>query len=206
MPPSLVLASASPRRADLLRAAGIAFEICSTSVDETRAVRESPRDYVLRVAAAKGRWAAARMIDRAIVSADTVVVVDGEVLGKPRDAADAQRMLGMLSGRAHTVLTGVCLTAPGLEPDELEVGAKRGGGSGTRCALESTTVEFAALTPGDIDWYVATGEPLDKAGAYAIQGLASRFVMRIDGSYSNVVGLPVALVCRLCNEAGILLS
>lgn len=178
----VVLASASPRRAELLRAAGIDFEVMPAHVDETLQDGEAPAAYVARVAEDKARAIHQRHPDRVILAADTTVVVDQHILGKPADAEDARRMLRLLSGRAHEVITGVSVITST-------------GAIDTR--LDRTTVEFAPLTPGEIEWYVASGEPMDKAGAYAIQGLASRFVSRIDGSYSNVVGLPVSLVCEM---------
>jgi septum formation protein len=175
--PRIVLASASPRRADLLRAAGIAFDIIVADVDETPQPGERAFDYVRRLARDKAEAVRARAGNAPVLAADTAVVIDGEILGKPRDGDDATRMLRLLSGRVHEVLTGICLDRYGL--------------------VETTTVEFAPMEEQEIAWYVASGEPMDKAGAYAIQGLASRFVRRIDGSYSNVVGLPVALVYEL---------
>jgi septum formation protein len=195
----LILASASPRRADLLRAAGIPFDVRPAHVDE-RVLPGEPADvYARRVAAEKTRTVAAAAPGRAVLAADTVVVVDGHILGKPRDQEDARRMLGLLSGRTHQVLTAVALVngaiqGAGRPPARID----------TRVAV--TNVEFAPLEPREIDWYTRTGEPLDKAGGYAIQGGASRFVTRIDGSYSNVVGLPVALVYQMCTGAGLLLS
>jgi septum formation protein len=183
----LILASASPRRAELLRAAGFEFDVLVADVDETLDPGESPDGYVRRLALAKAEAVKPRAGGRPVLGADTVVVIDGRVLGKPADMADARRMLRLLAGRQHTVMTGVHLT------------------SGTTI-VDSTRVEFAGLTASEIDWYVATGEPMDKAGAYAVQGLASRFVTRIDGSYSNVVGLPVAVVYQLCTKAGLLIS
>ena len=183
----LVLASASPRRAELLRATGIAFDVIPADVDETLRDGETPAAYVTRVAEAKARAIHHRAPDRVVLAADTTVVIDDHVLGKPEDADDARRMLGLLSGRSHDVVTGVTLI-------------DTGGAVETR--LDTTAVEFAALSPDEIDWYVASGEPMDKAGAYAIQGLASRFVRRIDGSYSNVVGLPVALVYEMLRRTG----
>ncbi len=132
---------------------------------------------------------------RPILAADTIVMVDGQVLGKPADADDAKRMLRLLSGREHTVMTAVYLSWPGSESAVRQ-----------QARVERTVVEFAPLTEEEIDWYVASGEPMDKAGAYAVQGLASRFVRRINGSYSNVVGLPVAVVYQLCTNAGLLVS
>ena len=178
----IVLASASPRRAELLRAAGIDFEVQPANVDDTLAAGESPSDYVSRLAEAKARLVYERDVRRIVLAADTAVVVDEQVLGKPQDDTHAARMLRMLSGRSHQVLTAVAVFHPGQIVD-------------TR--IDTTTVEFASLSESDINWYVTSGEPMDKAGAYAVQGLASRFVTRIDGSYSNVVGLPVALVFQM---------
>lgn len=177
----IVLASASPRRAELLRAAGIPFDVQPADVDERILADEPAAVYVRRVAEAKARVIHQEFPRRIVLAADTSVVVDHHLLGKPTDAADARRMLRLLSARTHTVMTAVTLMT---HRDEPHVDTR----------VEVTTVEFAALTAGEIDWYVASGEPMDKAGGYAIQGLASRFVTRIDGSYSNVVGLPVALV------------
>lgn len=185
----LVLASASPRRAELLRAAGIEFDVLTANVDETLRGGEDAEAYVTRLAEAKARAVIDRAGGRPVLGADTVVVCGDQILGKPTDGADAKRMLRMLSGRAHVVMTGVCLLGPRPVVD-----------------VATTTVEFAPLTDGEIDRYVASGEPADKAGAYAIQGLASRFVTAISGSYTNVVGLPVALVYNLCKNAGILIS
>jgi septum formation protein len=179
----LILASASPRRAELLAAAGIPFSPRPVDVDERPIDDEPPRDYVVRVARDKAR-ACASAPDAVVLAADTAVVVDGQILGKPVDAEDAARMLRLLSGRVHLVLTGVA-----LRRGEREV-----------VGVEATAVTFGHLTEDDIAWYTATGEPSDKAGAYAVQGLASRFVIRIDGSYTNVVGLPVATVCGLLSE------
>jgi septum formation protein len=188
----LILASASPRRADLLRAAGLQFEVVAADVDEACRLGEPPEEYVRRVALEKGRALCGRFPDRPIVAADTTVVVDGGILGKPEDRADAARMLRLLSGRTHEVLTAVCLLR-NTPPVEL-------------VEVVRTRVEVASLSEAEIAWYVASGEPMGKAGAYAIQGLASRFVTRIDGSYGNVVGLPVAALYHMCAAAGILLS
>jgi len=178
----LVLASASPRRAELLRAAGFRFEIVSTNVDERAREGESPAEYVRRLAGDKSRAAQALSPEGAIVlGADTTVVVDGVILGKPVDDADAAGMLRRLSGRWHEVLTGVSLRCGDAHEDE----------------VATTRVQFASLTADEIRSYVTSGDGRDKAGAYAIQGLASRFIPRIEGSYANVVGLPVALVREL---------
>jgi septum formation protein len=175
----LVLASQSPRRREILRQAGIPFTVRAADVDESVLEGESPAAYVQRLAAAKAH-AVEAAADETVLGADTTVVIDGEILAKPADPADARRMLSRLSGRRHEVLTGICLR----------------NGAATICDCVSTSVAFASLTDAEIDEYVASGEPMDKAGAYAIQGLASKFVERIEGDYFNVMGLPVALVYR----------
>ena len=183
----LILASASPRRAELLRAAGFEFDVVVSNVDESTHAGESPWAYVRRLAADKSKaalTAGAMPPDVLVLGADTAVVVDGDILGKPRDDEEAAAMLKRLSGRRHEVLTGVSVRRDGDE-----VGR-----------VEATGVFFAALDDEDVAWYLASGEGRDKAGAYAIQGLASRFIPRIEGSYSNVVGLPVAAVFELITE------
>ena len=194
----LILASASPRRAELLGAAGIQFDVLPADVNESVLPNESAEHHVRRLAKAKACAVLPRADSRPVLAADTVVVVAGEILGKPADEPDARRMLRLLSGRSHEVMTGVCLVR--------HEGGKGGEVSLSASDVAVTTVEFAPLTEAEIDWYVASGEPRDKAGAYAIQGLASRFVTRIDGSYSNVVGLPVGVVYRMCKLAGLLIS
>ena len=189
-----MLASASPRRAELLRAAGIEFDVMPSEVNETIDPEETPDGYVRRVAQQKAEAVMPRAQGRVILGADTVVVVDNQVLGKPADEEAARGMLRLLSGREHLVLTAVCLIDPRAESTR------------TQTSVARTRVEFAPLSDEEINWYAASGEPLDKAGAYAVQGLASRFVTRIDGSYSNVVGLPVAIVYALCRQAGLLTS
>jgi septum formation protein len=187
----LVLASASPRRAALLRAAGFTFETLAVDLDETVRPGEAADVYVRRLAMEKAARAL-EIIDPGppeggryvVVGADTAVVVDGEILGKPRDAADAERMIRRLSGRRHEVMTGVSVRCGDVE----------------RGSVETTVVECVALTEADVSWYVETGEGRDKAGAYAIQGLASRFMARIEGSYSNVVGLPVHAIFELLRD------
>jgi septum formation protein len=190
IPRALILASASPRRAQLLWAAGIPYEAHPADIDEAVRDGESPDAYVRRVSETKARVGASQHPGRPVLGADTVVLVDGQILGKPRDADDARRMLTLLSGRWHEVMTGVCLIWSPARQD-------------TRVVV--TAVEFAPLLPEEIEWYVASGEPLDKA-AYGIQSLGSRFVTRVEGSYSNVVGLPIAEVYQMCTAAGILLS
>jgi nucleoside triphosphate pyrophosphatase len=180
----LVLASASPRRRHLLAAAGWAFDTDEARVDESRLPDEAPAAYVERLARLKAEVVALRHPGGAVLAADTTVVVDGEVLGKPADAAEATRMLRRLSGRAHLVLTAVALARDGH----------------TRAVVERTRVWMTTLTDADIADYVATGEPLDKAGAYAIQGQAARFIPRIEGAYDTVVGLPMAAVLQLLKD------
>jgi septum formation protein len=182
----LILASASPRRAELLTAAGFEFEVSPADVDETPVADEKPRDYTLRVARDKAEAVARKGWDSnaIVLSADTVVVAQTEILGKPRDREDASRMLRLLSGRAHDVHTAVVLRRDADEQSE----------------IATTRVWFRTLDELEIKWYVDSGESHGKAGAYAIQGRAARFIERIDGSWSNVVGLPVATVYRLLLE------
>src|SRR5215204_2467416 len=183
----LVLASGSPRRAELLRAAGYVFDVVVTDVDESIRTGETPEIYVRRLAAEKSAAAqrppAGRHLNSepVILAADTVVVVDGEILGKPRDDAHGEAMLRLLSGKRHMVVTGIS-----LRQGAYELGR-----------VEQTSVYFRALSADEVAWYVASGEGRDKAGAYVIQGIASRFIPRIEGSYSNVVGLSVAAVAEL---------
>lgn len=177
----LILASASPRRAQLLRAAGIPFEVRAADVDETPHPGEAPESYVQRLAAAKAEVVAATAPGRLVLGADTTVVVDGRILGKAADPDEARGMLTALAGRRHQVHTGVALAGP----------------DGIRTWLATTHVTLAPMTPEDISAYLATDEWMDKAGAYAIQGRMSRVVTGIEGSYTNVVGLPVALVCGM---------
>ncbi|MGA3127437.1 MAG: Maf family protein [Candidatus Korobacteraceae bacterium] len=187
----LILASQSPRRAELLRNAGIPFEIRPAEVDERTRPGEEPLEYVRRLAQEKALAVLASAPRGALVlGADTTVVVDGESLSKPADQAEARRMLERLSGRAHEVITGVCLAWH-----------NRLGAAMTEVEYEVTKVEFAAMSGGEIAAYVASGEPMDKAGAYAIQGRASRWIPRISGCYFNVVGLPVARVCAMLERA-----
>ncbi len=180
----LILASASPRRAELLRAAGFDFDTVAVDIDETPREGEAPATYVRRLAAEKSAAASREGSDAVILGADTAVVVDGDILGKPRDDREAALMLRRLSGRRHDVLTGVS-----LRKGAYEIGR-----------VETTAVHFAPLGDREIAWYVESGEGRDKAGAYAVQGLASRFIRRIEGSYANVVGLPVTAVHELMGE------
>lgn len=175
----LVLASQSPRRREILERAGLPFVVRVSGVTEERKRTESPHEYVRRLSRLKAE-AVELGPHEVILGADTVVVLDHHVFEKPRDAADAHGMLAMLSGREHRVITGICLRHAG----------------GVICDSAETRVRFIPLTAAEIDAYIASGEPLDKAGAYAIQGLASKLIDRIDGCYFNVMGLPVALVYR----------
>lgn len=187
-PVPLVLASASPRRRELLDAAGFEFTVDVADVDETRHPGEPAGAYARRVALAKAEAVAARHPDAFVLGADTVVVLDDEVLGKPVDDADAVRMVTGLAGRSHRVLTAVAIVGQGTTVD----------------AIEETVVWMQALTPTEIVAYVESGEPRDKAGAYGIQGRASRFIPKIEGSYSNVVGLPVATVDALLRRVTVI--
>jgi septum formation protein len=183
-----VLASASLRRAELLRAAGIDFTVVPVEIDERPLDGETPQAYVERLACEKAQAAMRHESSSSVIlAADTTVVVDGVLLGKPADSRDAAEMLSRLSGRTHEVMTGVAV-APATRP--------------MITAVDTTRVRFVEMSPEDIAWYVASGEPFGKAGAYGIQGRASRFIDRIEGSYSNVVGLPIATVCRLLKGLG----
>jgi septum formation protein len=181
-----LLASASPRRAELLAAAGYAFDVDHVAVDERRIDGEAPAAYVERVAQLKAAAGAARHPTQIVIGADTAVVLGDTVLGKPVDEGDAQDMLRQLSGCAHDVLTGVAVAF----------------GGDVQSAVERTTVWFRDLSDDEIQWYLRTGEPMDKAGGYGIQGRAARFIPRIAGSYSNVVGLPIARLADLISRVG----
>ena len=185
--PRLILASGSPRRQELLRKAGIGFEVVPADIADDRNPGEVPLDYALRMAKEKALKVAAQFPNDYILGADTIVVVGDQVLAKPRDDQDAERMLTMLSGRGHHVTTAVSLIAPGGHPE-------------TRSC--TTAVYFRALDKQEIQNYVASGEPLDKAGAYAIQGGAAPWVVRLEGDHSNVVGLPVPLVAEMLRRHG----
>jgi nucleoside triphosphate pyrophosphatase len=185
----LILASASPRRAEILRGAAIPFTVLSSAVDETPFPGESPQGHVQRLSIAKAELVAARAVGPAIViAADTVVTLEGRILGKPRSSDDARHMLETLSGRTHSVVTGVALIRL---PDAEQ-----------RVFVESTLVYFDRLSEEELNRYLATDEPYDKAGAYAIQGRAGRFIPRVEGCYFNVVGLPLARLQHSLNELG----
>ena len=185
----LILASGSPRRAEVLRSAGFVFETVSTNVDESLRDGEQPGSYVLRLAEAKARAAAAHITGEAlVVGADTTVVIDNLVLGKPGSDEEAKQMLARFSGRTHEVLTGLAVI--------------RLPGGGARIQEERTLVTFATMTQKEIEEYVASGEPFDKAGGYAIQGIGGRFVTRVEGCYFNVVGLPLARLYGILRDFG----
>jgi septum formation protein len=183
-PVSLILASASPRRAELLTAAGFTFETVPADIDETPRHGEHPVGYAMRIARAKAERVAAQRTSEVVLAADTVVVGEGRLMGKPVDRADAASMLRTLSGRTHDVHTAVVVRGPRVNAEE----------------LVTTRVRFQVLSDAEITWYVETGEPEGKAGAYGIQGRASRFIDWIEGSWSNVVGLPISTVYRLLRE------
>jgi septum formation protein len=187
MSPMLVLASASPRRQELLRNAGIAFEMQPAHINEEPLPGESAKDCAERLAREKALAIASQRPHDVVLGADTVVTIDSQLLGKPTNAEDAARMLRQLSGRDHQVITGVCLAFNGH----------------VSVASETTQVTVNQLTEKEIEVYIASGEPMDKAGAYAIQGIASRWIPRIEGDYFNVVGLPVALVFHMLREVNL---
>jgi len=184
--PKIILASASPRRAEILRTVGWPFEPLPVNIDESRRDNEDAGDYVRRLAREKAEAAAAERPNCTIVGADTTVVLDQQILEKPLDHEDAERMLRLLNSRWHQVLTGVAVID--------------GENSETKIAHATTEVKFAAMSDDDLKWYVTTGEPMDKAGAYAIQGQGARFIERIKGDYFNVVGLPVRLLYELIDQ------
>jgi septum formation protein len=185
--PSLILASASPRRARILTELGLAFEVIVSGADESMAPGEDPSAAAERIACEKARAVGAQGRGLPVLAADTMVVCEGRVLGKPDSTEAAAEMLRVLSGRTHDVVTGVCVVADRIE----------------RSGFERTSVTFDPLGEEEIAWYVATGEPLDKAGGYHVDGRGSLFIRSIDGSPSNVAGLPVTLVRRLLREAGV---
>ncbi len=189
MPASLVLASGSPRRRELLSHFGLPFVVFPAEVDERVAAGESPAAAAERLARAKAKAGRRASPGAVVVAADTLVALDGQIFGKPAGAAGAKRTLRSLSGRTHEVHTGLCVAGP----------------AGIRSRAVTSRVRMRALSGGEIDWYVATGEPLDKAGAYAVQGRGAIFVEAIDGSWSNVVGLPLAELTPMLSEAGVAL-
>lgn len=188
----LILASKSPRRVEILRKAGFAFEVRATDIDESPRGRESARTHVLRLAREKARAVAEQLGENSravVIGADTVVVIGGKILGKPSDVREARAMLRLLNGKTHQVLTGVSIVSM---HDKRELNR-----------VESTRVHFLKLSKKEIEDYIHTGEPFDKAGGYGIQGIAGRFIDRIDGCYFNVMGLPISLVWTMLRQLGV---
>ena len=184
--PRIVLASGSPRRAEIMNSVGWEFTKTVPDVDESVVDGESPEDYVQRLAGEKALAVAAGHPGEIILAADTTVVIGGEIIGKPEDLQDARRMIRILSGNWHEVLTGVAVARNGDE----------------RIGMQRTRVKFAQMTDAEVDFLVEKGDPLDKAGAYAVQAQAALFIEGIEGDYWNVVGLPISLVYRLIGELG----
>lgn len=185
----MILASSSPRRRELLASIGFEFDVVPSDVEEVRNRGENVAEYVLRLARDKAKAVASKHPDRWVIAADTVVWIDGEVLEKPGDQADAVRMLSRIAGRQHTVYTAVALRHDRLGREET--------------GLVDTRVTMTPMTRGEMQWYAATGEPLDKAGSYAVQGIGAMFIEAIDGNYTNVVGLPLSLLVDMMRRAGI---
>lgn len=184
--PKLILASGSPRRVEILNSVGWKFEKHAADVDETLIENEAPEVYVVRLAREKAEAVAERFPDSIVLGADTTVVIGGEILGKPFDMDDARRMLRILSGNWHEVLTGVAVVENGV----------------TRSAMQRTRVKFITMTDGEIEFLATNGDPLDKAGAYAVQAQAALFIEKVEGEYWNVVGLPINLVYKLIMQKG----
>lgn len=185
----LVLASASPRRRELLLSIRLDFEVVPSRIEERRRKAEDPKTYVLRLSREKAEEVASRRPEAWVIGADTTVYIDDTILEKPSDPPDAARMLRMISGREHTVFTGITLLGPSASSRESRV--------------VSTQVTMIGLTDEEIAWYVATGEPMDKAGAYAVQGVGAMFISSIRGNYTNVVGLPLSVLFDMMRQAGI---
>jgi len=186
--PKIILASSSPRRAELLRTVGIEFEIAASQVQERPHTDEAPADYITRLARAKAIGIARQREQGLVIGADTIVVLDGKILGKPADELEAGRMLRGLAGRWHAVMTGVALIDVATRQEVAD--------------FDKTLVRFGQMSEQEIEWYIKSGEPMDKAGGYGIQGLAGLFVEEIAGNYFNVVGLPLPLVYRLARRLG----
>lgn len=184
---AIILASASPRRTELLRIAGVAHQVHPAHIDEQHMPDEPPYDYVLRMAREKAAAVADEFSDKLVLAADTIVVINGQILGKPRDHLQAVRFLRLLSGKTHQVMTAVSAAPPGVATDSI---------------VQTSQITFHALTDMQISRYVATGEPLDKAGAYAVQGLGAALISHLQGSYSGVMGLPLAETLQLLRRSG----
>ncbi len=186
----LILASKSPRRAEILRAVGWQFESIAANIDETRELDEDAVSYVKRLAKTKAEKIHTQVVNGIVLGADTTVVVNGEILEQPQDAEDARRMLHLLNNKWHEVLTGVALVSDGTQDGSVSVLVDH----------ELTRVRFGEMSEAEIDWYISTGEPFGKAGAYGIQGHAALFIEEIKGDYFNIVGLPIRLVYELLNR------
>ena len=189
--PQLILASSSPRRRELLAQIGLEFQVLPAHIDETRRETEEPTIYVRRLALEKAQAIYRAHPEAFVLGADTTIEIDGHALEKPANRADAERMLRALSGRTHHVHTGIALLAP-----------PQSSAPARRTHLETTAVTFSAIDNAELQHYLDTGEPYDKAGAYGIQGYAARWIPRIDGDYFNVMGLPLAATVRLLLELG----
>lgn len=190
--PRIILASGSPRRRELLTSLGLDFDVVVSAVEEQHSAGETVEEYVSRLAADKGNAVARQNPDAWVLAADTVVYLDRQILEKPADADDAKRMLRTIAGRRHTVYTGVALIHARSNYSDTSV--------------VSTFVTVCGLDSDEIDWYVATGEPMDKAGSYAVQGIGAMFIDTIEGNYTNVVGLPLATVAEMFKRAGLPLA
>jgi septum formation protein len=195
--PKLILASASPRRSEILTAVGWDFEKHSADIDETELPDENPADYVQRLAQEKAEAVAANYENALVLGADTTVVIENQIIGKPQDFDDARRMLQMLSGNWHEVLTGVALVKKSVPSASADGFTSQ---SETKVGIQKTKVKFAKMTDAQIEFLIEKGEPLDKAGAYAVQAQAALFIEQIQGDYWNVVGLPVSLVYELMKK------
>lgn len=192
---NLYLASQSPRRSELLTQIGVSFSVLAVNIDETVKSKEKPEDYVVRLAKEKAivGWNITKNTDKAVLGSDTAVVIEGVILGKPKDNNDAKRMLNLLSGKTHQVITAVALLVPSENPEIAE----------PRAIISVSEVSFKRLSATEIEQYVYSGECDDKAGSYAIQGLAAAFITHLSGSYSGVMGLPLYETLELLNDAGI---
>jgi septum formation protein len=202
--PELILASSSPRRHELLREIGIPFQVHAANINEDQLAGEAPIAYALRLAREKAQAVATQYPQSYVLGADTIVVLNGEVLGKPKDHADAARMLRLLSGHSHEVTTAVSLIAPSTISPNTIPSEKVAQGTLAETRASTTKVFFREIAEPEIQQYVAGGEPMDKAGAYAIQGGASRWTDRIEGEFSNVVGLPLSLVTEMLKITGLM--
>ncbi len=193
--PKLILASGSPRRAEILTSVGWDFEKIIPDIDETELEKENPSDYVQRLAKTKAEAVSVNFLNRIVLGADTTVVIDNQIIGKPVDLDDARRMLRLLSGNWHEVLTGVAISQL-ISKNESQASSLLQ----TKVGIQRTKVKFAKLLPSEIEFLINLGAPLDKAGGYAVQAQAALFIEAIEGDYWNVVGLPISLVYELMKK------